>query len=680
MDQPAGRSVDLEMPVRGTAPHQARMQRAAAGRYSLVHALFFRPEGEVTEEQGQAVTRILLAAIGTLVFFAARDFGHGDPPFLLALAYMLASFFYLSFVSRHKDDYRWRRYVVILLDLGVASFLTAHFAAAGVAFYPLFLWVIIGNGVRYGQHYMQFATLCGLLGFSGAMAASGFLWDQPGTYVGLMFGLVLMPRFFLVMIDRLAAANVELKARKDHAEFMANHDALTGLPNRAYLNTRMREVLARARRRRSQVAVAFIDLDSFKSINDSYGHEYGDDLLCQVAEAMRGVLRADDTVCRLGGDEFVVLIEAPGNGARIGRTIERLFSCVGRYYTIGEYQTYVTWSCGVVVYPRDGADMQSLLKHADTAMYAAKMQGPNRYEFYDAAMSAEVGEQLALRDDLRLALERGQLELYYQPIVDAWSGRIASAEALLRWNHPDRGLLSPLHFIEVAEQTGLIDPIGDWVIREALRMAGQWRSRGGGEVTVHVNVSAHQLKQAGFAQRVEAALRDEGLPPGTLDLEMTESALIDDAERALALLGGLKAIGVKIALDDFGTGFSSLSYLRRLPVDTIKIDKAFVDGLANGERDGALVEVILTLGERLGNDVIAEGVETAEQLDWLLAHGCRYLQGYYFSRPLPLGPFLAQADTRFDTAERSPTGPAQSVSGEIVATPVMRSIATRRTP
>jgi len=680
MDQTAGRSADLQMHVCGTVPDEGEMGRAAAGRRSLVHALFFRPEGEVTEEQGHAVSRILFAAIGTLVFFAARDFGHGDPPFLLALAYMLASLFYLSFVSRHKDGYRWRRYVVILLDLGVATFLTAHFASAGVAFYPLFLWVMIGNGVRYGQHYMQFATLCGLLGFSGAMASSGFLWDRPGTYIGLMFGLVLMPKFFLVMIDRLAAANIELKARKEHAEFMANHDTLTGLPNRAYLNTRMDQILARARRRHSQVAVLFIDIDSFKSINDSYGHEYGDDLLCQLAEAMRGVLRGDDTVCRLGGDEFVVLIEDPGNGARIGRTIERLFSCVGRYYTIGEYQTFVTWSCGVVVYPRDGADMPSLLKYADTAMYAAKGQGPNRYEFYDAAMSAEVGEQLVLRNELRLALERGQLELYYQPIVDARSGKITSAEALLRWNHPDRGLLSPLHFIEVAEQTGLIDSIGEWVIHEALRMAAQWRRRSDGEVTVHVNVSAHQLKQAGFAQRVEAALRDAALPPDTLDLEMTESALIDDAERAVALLEALKAIGVKIALDDFGTGFSSLSYLRRLPVDAIKIDKAFVDGLTNGERDGALVEAILTLGERLGNDVVAEGVETAQQLDWLLAHGCRYLQGYYFSRPLPLDAFLAQADRCFDTAARPAARAAQSASGEIAVTPVPRSMATRRTP
>lgn len=651
MEQPVSRSAALDTGMRPRTPDEHQRRRRSSDRRTLLQSLFFRPDGDVSQEQGQAVTRIVLAAIGTLAFFAAREFGNGDHPFLLALAYMLASFFYLSFVSRHKSDYLWRRYVVILLDLGVASFLTAHFSSAGIAFYPLFLWVMIGNGIRYGQHAMQFATLFGLLGFTAAMASSGFLWNQPATYIGLMFGLVLMPKFFLVMIDRLADANIELKTQKEQAEFMATHDALTGLPNRAYLHTRMEETLARARRTRGQVAVAFIDLDSFKSINDSFGHEYGDYLLCQVADAMKGVLRASDTVSRLGGDEFVVVIEDSGSGTRTARVIERLFSCVGRYYTIGEYETYVTWSCGVVTYPRDGTDIHSLLKHADTAMYAAKAQGPNRYAFYDAAMSAEVGEQLALRDELRLALDRDQLEVYYQPIVDARTGLIASAEALLRWNHPHRGLLSPSCFIEVAEQSGLINPIGEWVLREALAMAARWRRQHHGEVTVHVNVSAHQLKLPGFARQVESALRASGLPPGTLDLEMTESALIEDGVRGLALLESLKAIGVKIALDDFGTGYSSLSYLKSLPVDAIKIDKSFIDDLPNGERDSALVEAILTLGERLGNAIVAEGVETKQQVDWLLAHGCRYLQGYYFSQALPLEDFLSLAPCRFEVPQ-----------------------------
>jgi len=361
---------------------------------------------------------------------------------------------------------------------------------------------------------------------------------------------------------------------------------------------------------------------------------------------MQEVVRASDTVSRLGGDEFVVVIEDADQGARMGRVIERLFSCVGRYYTIGEYETYVTWSCGIVVYPRDGDDIHTLLKHADTAMYAAKARGPNHFAFYDKAMSDQVGHQLALRDDLRPALERGQLEVYYQPIVDVQTGRVVSAEALLRWNHPHRGLLSPACFIEVAEQSGLINPIGEWVMREALKLAAEWRRQVVHEVTIHVNVSAHQLKQADFAQTVESALNDAGLPPGVLDLEMTESALIEDSARGQVLLASLKAIGVQIALDDFGTGFSSLSYLKNLPVDAIKIDKSFIDDLPDGERGGALVEAILTLGERLHNAIIAEGVETVEQRDWLVAHGCRYLQGYYFSRPLPAAEFLALARER----------------------------------
>ncbi|MGB5452555.1 MAG: EAL domain-containing protein [Sedimenticolaceae bacterium] len=613
----------------------------------------FLPETEVTPEQGQAITRIILAALGAILFFGARQYGHGDNPFLLSVAYLLASVFYLSFISRHKDDYQWRRYVVILLDLGVASFLTGYFGQAGIAFYPLFLWVMVGNGLRYGEHFMQVATLFGLLGFSTALASSGFLWQQPAAYIGLMSGLVLMPKFFLVMIDRLAEANTELKAQKDHAEYMATHDVLTGLPNRACLHARMDQTLARARRTGNDVAVAFIDLDSFKSINDSFGHEYGDYLLTQVADAMNGVVRASDTVARLGGDEFVVVIEDYNNGARIGRVIERLFGCVGRYYTIGEYETYVTWSCGVVVFPRDGDDIHTLLKHADTAMYAAKSLGPNNYAFYDAEMSAEVGEQLELRDDLRQALDRGQLEVYYQPIVDAGNGRIASAEALLRWNHPHKGMLTPGRFIEVAEQSGLINPIGEWVMREGLKMAAVWQAAVEHEVTIHVNVSTHQLKQPGFAQSVESTLQETGMPPGALDLEMTESALIEDSVRAELLLASLKDLGVRIALDDFGTGFSSLSYLKRLPVDAIKIDKSFIDDIPTSERDAALVDAILTLGDRLNNDIIAEGVETVQQRDWLVAHGCRYLQGYYFSKPLPQARFLELAVGRCDLAHRA---------------------------
>ncbi|MGB5570428.1 MAG: bifunctional diguanylate cyclase/phosphodiesterase, partial [Sedimenticolaceae bacterium] len=363
--------------------------------------------------------------------------------------------------------------------------------------------------------------------------------------------------------------------------------------------------------------------------------------------------RASDTVARLGGDEFVVVIEDYNNGARIGRVIERLFGCVGRYYTIGEYETYVTWSCGVVVFPRDGDDIHTLLKHADTARYAAKSLGPNNYVFYDAEMSAEVGEQLELRDDLRQALDRGQLEVYYQPIVDAGNGRIASAEALLRWNHPHKGMLTPGRFIEVAEQSGLINPIGEWVMREGLKMAAVWQAAVEHEVTIHVNVSTHQLKQPGFAQSVESTLQETGMPPGALDLEMTESALIEDSVRAELLLASLKDLGVRIALDDFGTGFSSLSYLKRLPVDAIKIDKSFIDDIPTSERDAALVDAILTLGDRLNNDIIAEGVETVQQRDWLVAHGCRYLQGYYFSKPLPQARFLELAVGRCDLAHRA---------------------------
>lgn len=605
---------------------------------------------QLTQEQGQAVTRILLAALGCLVFVVAQRFGHGETPLLVATIYLLLGGLYLSFVTRHKHGFVWRRYVVILLDLSVATLLTAYFADAGVAFYPLFLWVMIGNGIRHGRHYMQFATLLGLLGFTGAMAISGFMWNQPGTYIGLMFGLVLMPRFFLVMIERLAEANVKLQAQRDEAEFMATHDVLTGLPNRAYLHTRMQQTLARARRGGHEVTVAFIDLDQFKSINDSYGHEYGDFLLAQVADAMKSSVRESDTVSRLGGDEFVVVIEDSDQGPAPDTLIERLFACVGRYYTIGEYETYVTWSCGVVIFPRDGQDVHTLLKHADTAMYVAKERGQNNYAFYDPSMSQQVSEHLALRDELRQALHNGQFDVYYQPIVDVRTGLVGSAEALLRWHHPKRGTLSPAQFIEVAEHSGLIDEIGRWVVREALATAATWQQNAEQPVSMHVNVSAHQLRQDSFVDEIRELIEASGLPSCVLDLEMTESALLEDTARAERLLKALKALGVTIALDDFGTGFSSLSYLKRLPVDLIKIDKSFIDEIPRNMRDCALVDAVLTLGERLNHAIVAEGVESERQRDWLVTHGCRYLQGYLFSRPVPRDRFLALSRQRFDTS------------------------------
>lgn len=325
--------------------------RAIDGKTSLWRVIFFGSEGNLNPEQAQALARVALSVIGSAMLAVIRLFDGADNlPVMLGLSYALVSVFYLSYLARHKSTHLWRRYVAIVADLSVATLLTGYFGTTGIAFYPLFLWVMIGNGLRYGQHHMQVATLIGLIGFTGAAFYNGYLAAEPLAYLGLLGGLVLMPKFFVVMIERLALANVELQAQKEHAEYMATHDVLTGLPNRAYLHTRMEQTLARAKRNGSEVAVAFIDLDAFKAINDTYGHEYGDFLLTQVADAMRVAVRASDTVARLGGDEFVVVIEdyVHGGGSRIGRFIERLFSCVGRYYSIGEYETYVTWSCATI--------------------------------------------------------------------------------------------------------------------------------------------------------------------------------------------------------------------------------------------------------------------------------------------------------------------------------------------
>jgi diguanylate cyclase (GGDEF)-like protein len=400
------------------------------------------------------------------------------------------------------------------------------------------------------------------------------------------------------------------------------------------LEDHMALALAQAQRNGTLAAVVFIDLDSFKAINDNFGHHFGDLLLKEVANCLKAHVRAGDTVARLGGDEFIVLIEGLVDAAEIAGVIERVFGCVGRYYRIGEYQTYVTWSGGIALYPQDGRDAQTLIKHADTAMYRAKAAGANQFRLYDAAMSEDVASQLSLRDELRHAIDEGQFRVHYQPLVEATSQRITAVEALVRWQHPTRGLVAPGVFIDLAEQTGLIVPIGKWVLQQACRDVSAWWQEGLGGLTVHVNVSARQLAQTDFAEITLDLLEHCGLPPQALAIEVTESALIEDAGVAETLFKSLKQAGVAISLDDFGTGYSSLAYLKRFDVDHIKIDRSFVAGIPTDADDCALVEAIIAIGDRLGCLVIAEGVETVNQMDWLAARGCLVMQGYHFGVPV----------------------------------------------
>jgi diguanylate cyclase (GGDEF)-like protein/PAS domain S-box-containing protein len=436
------------------------------------------------------------------------------------------------------------------------------------------------------------------------------------------------PLFTGVMRDvserkRLEAALVE----------QAMHDHLTGLPNRALFLDRLNHASARAERREGLIAVLFLDLDRFKMINDTLGHATGDGVLKEAGRRLTSSLRPSDTVARFGGDEFVVLCEDISGEAEASAIAGRLEESLRAPFLAGEAEIFVSASLGIAVGP--GAEGPTLLRNADTAMYGAKERGRGRNELYDDAMRARARERLEVERDLHRALERGEFRLHYQPEVTVGTGRAVGFEALLRWEHPDRGLLGPDRFLEVAEDTGLIVPIGAWVLGEACRQAVEWGSGSAARSTVWVNVSARELAHPAFLDTVSAALERHGAGEGTIGVEMTESTLMEDAKETVATTSALRDLGIPLSIDDFGTGYSSLSYLKRFPVDTLKVDRSFVDGLGSDDDDRSIVAAVIGLADSLRLDVVAEGVETPEQLDVLQDLGCGFAQGYLIARPSP---------------------------------------------
>ncbi|GAB7028224.1 putative bifunctional diguanylate cyclase/phosphodiesterase [Geotalea toluenoxydans] len=424
------------------------------------------------------------------------------------------------------------------------------------------------------------------------------------------------------------------KVNEEQIRRLAYYDNLTGLPNRALLMDRLEQMLTKARRDKTRVVLLFLDLDRFKVINDTMGHAHGDQLLVQVANRLRQALRSSDTLARIGGDEFVVLFTLEGPQLNVSPLAQHLIDSITSVYPISGRDVYASTSIGIATFPDDGGDGNSLLRCADMAMYAAKEGGGKGYHFYSPEMNLKAHARMELETSLRHALEREEFFLEFQPIVNARDGRLVGAEALLRWNDPAKGLIMPDMFIQVAEESGFIIPLGEWVLRTACRKMKEWREAGLPPFRISVNVSGRQFCQANFTDTVCSIIRETGMDPSFLALEMTETSLMVDVEATAKILMQLKELDISIVIDDFGAGYSSLGYLQKFPIDRIKIDRSFIRDLSSHANDKAIVEAIIAMAARLNLQVVAEGVETSEQLDFLKEQGCHEIQGFYFHRPL----------------------------------------------
>lgn len=495
------------------------------------------------------------------------------------------------------------------------------------------------------KNSIYYSSLQRWMGVQGGKLLPHWLPWLAASLVGMIL-LMLGINFFLrrQVALRTQELQIEVDERRlaqERLDRLAYYDDLTSLPNRVSFAENLKIAIATAQRRKSKVAVLFIDLDQFKTINDSLGHDVGDQLIVQVAQRLQSCLRGEDSIHRFGGDEFVVTLQDIQNPSDIDHAASRMLECLSTPINIGPTEIYTSVSIGIALYPDDDDNIDGLLKNADTAMYHAKAQGGNNYQFYNVEFTHRVRNRLQLETRLRHALERDEFLLHYQPIFALDSKSPIGVEALIRWQDPEDGLIPPDHFIHSAEETGLIIPIGEWVMEHACAQVRQWEAQGLGQLRLAINVSSRQFAHNKLLDTVVSAIRNSGIAAQQLDLEITEQMFLNLTRNVRHTLDQLKAEGVGLSIDDFGTGYSSLSYLKQLPIDTLKIDRSFVKNIPDDKGDVQITSTILNMAHGLGLEVVAEGIETAEQLTLLNSWGCRWGQGYYLARPQPVDSFTA---------------------------------------
>ena len=498
---------------------------------------------------------------------------------------------------------------------------------------------LAAQGHQFGFNYLDVVHRIDIdkrsIGLVTARASLDQLYARLAGYAGLTLAVALGSLAVAYLL--VARMRRVVKRAEAHLDYLAHIDPVTGLPNRHAFNDRLAGALAKVDRFGGNVALLLLDLDNFKVVNDTLGHHAGDLLLKLVAQRLLECLRGGDIICRIGGDEFAVIMESSEAhvGAGGAGVADKILTVLAAPFDIDVHEIYVTASVGISVYPDDAADLETLTRNADTAMYQAKGKGKNAYERFHPELDLRAQKRLSLESSLRKALERDELVLYYQPQIGMADGRVVGLEALLRWNHPERGLVSPLDFIPIAEDSGLIVPIGRWVLRTACRQVAAWRDAGLGAINVSVNLSARQTRDSHLVHDIIGALREAGLPASQLELEITETVLMDNVHANVDLLNRLQTEGIRLSIDDFGTGYSSMAYLKRFPIDQVKIDRTFVRDIPGNGDDEAIITAIIAMAHSLGLSVVAEGVETEQQLAFVRNAGCDILQGFFFAEPLP---------------------------------------------